>query len=298
MTTPRQRIVVGVIALLAAIGGLFVYNRFFREKPPPYFASDEEHFLYGSVGTEPDQGVPYWIWLVLPRIFPEYLPAPGGYASIGILGARRTRDADRPLEGDRRLSARRHQLRDVPRRQLPRAAGTTCPTVYPAAASHQTGEQEYLRFLIACASDPRFTAGTILGEIARNTHLSFIDRMLYRFAIIPGTRRAMLRLRRQDGWMDQPARLGTRPHRSVQPGEVRHPAAADRRHDRQLRHDAAVERGAPRRHGVSLGWSQHLAARGGAVVGARRRRVATMGGARLREVERDRPEARCRACGA
>ena len=76
------------------------------------------------------------------------------------------------------------------------------PTIYPAAASHQTGEQEYLRFLFACASDPRFTADTILGEIAKNTRLSFIDRLLYRFAIIPGTRRgiaAARRRRRLDG---------------------------------------------------------------------------------------------------
>ena len=59
--------------------GLFVYNQFFREEPAPFFESDEEHFLYGSVGTEADQGVPYWIWLVLPRVFPDLLPAPGGY---------------------------------------------------------------------------------------------------------------------------------------------------------------------------------------------------------------------------
>ena len=72
--------------MLAAVGGLFAYNRFFREEPAPYFASDEEHFLYGSVGTEAEQGVPYWIWLVLPRVFPEYLPGPGGYASLGLLG--------------------------------------------------------------------------------------------------------------------------------------------------------------------------------------------------------------------
>ena len=82
-----------------------------------------------------------------------------------------------------------------------RAQADDVPTIYPAAASHQTGEQEYLRFLIACASDPRFTAGTILGEIAKNTRLSFMDRMLYRFAIIPGTRRALLRLAsRTAGW--------------------------------------------------------------------------------------------------
>ena len=83
-----------------------------------------------------------------------------------------------------------------------RAKPTDVPTIYPAAASHQTGEQEYLRFLIACASDARFTADTILGEIAKNTELSFMDRLLYRFAIIPGTRRALLRLRDEDAWMN------------------------------------------------------------------------------------------------
>src|SRR4051794_7037614 len=200
MTTPRQRIVVGVIALLAAVGGLFTYNRFFRAEAPPYFESDEEHFLYGSVGTEPDQGVPYWIWVVLPRIFPEYLPAPGGYASIGILA----RDGHEMPIGLSKVTV------GFPRVGINcamchaasfRANVDDIPTVYPAAASHQTGEQEYLRFLIACASDARFTPGTILGEIARNTNLSFIDRMLYRFAIIPGTRRAILRLRDNDGWM-------------------------------------------------------------------------------------------------
>src|SRR5258706_13002891 len=82
----RKLLVPGVLAVLAVAGGLFVYDRFFREQPAPYFASDEEHFLYGSIGTESEQGVPYWIWLVLPRGFPEYLPSPGGYASLGLLG--------------------------------------------------------------------------------------------------------------------------------------------------------------------------------------------------------------------
>ena len=85
LTTPRQRLVIVILFVVAALGGMFVYTRFFREEPAPYFATDEEHFLYGSVGTEAEQGIPYWIWLVLPRVFPEHLPGPGGYASLGIL---------------------------------------------------------------------------------------------------------------------------------------------------------------------------------------------------------------------
>jgi hypothetical protein len=28
--------------------------------------------------------LPYWIWVVLPRLFPEYLPEAGGYLSLGF----------------------------------------------------------------------------------------------------------------------------------------------------------------------------------------------------------------------
>ena len=201
LTTRSQRLVMLALVLIVAAGGLFTYVRFFRAEPAPYFESDEDHFLYGSVGTEPDQGVPYWIWLVLPRVFPDHLPAPGGYASIGVLG----RDGHEMPIGLSKVTV------GFPRVGINcamchaasfRAKPTDVPTIYPAAASHQTGEQEYLRFLIACASDARFTADTILGEIAKNTELSFMDRLLYRFAIIPGTRRALLRLRDEDAWMN------------------------------------------------------------------------------------------------
>ena len=55
--------------------------------------------------------------------------------------------------------ARRHQLRDVPHGELSRAGPAMRRPSSPAAPSHQTAPQQYLRFLIACASDPRFTAG-------------------------------------------------------------------------------------------------------------------------------------------
>ena len=123
-----------------------------------------------------------------------------------------------------------------------RAKPDDVPTIYPAAASHQTGEQEYLRFLIACASDPRFTADTILAEIAKNTQLSFIDRLLYRFAIIPGTKRGTAATARP-GLVD--ARRGPDWGRGridpFNPVKFTHAQAAGRRDHRQLRHGAALE---------------------------------------------------------
>src|SRR5438132_13267565 len=83
---PLRKIIafVIVIVLLLGVAGYVGYDKFLRELPRPHFASDEEHFLYGSIGTETLTGVPYWIWLVLPRLFPAYLPGPGGCAWLAI----------------------------------------------------------------------------------------------------------------------------------------------------------------------------------------------------------------------
>jgi len=198
----KKLVVVLILVLLAAAGGLFAYVKFFREEPAPYFASDEEHFLYGSIGTEAQQGVPYWIWLVLPRVFPEHLPRPGGYAALGVVG----------IDGHEMPIGLSKVTVGFPRVGINCAMCHTAsvrlrpddpPKIYPAGPSHQTGDQEYLRFLLACASDPRFTADTILAEIARNTTLSTIDSLLYRFVIIPQTKRALLQLKDTTHWMDR-----------------------------------------------------------------------------------------------
>ena len=47
-------------------------------------------------------------------------------------------------------------------------------------------------FYKQCAQDPRFTAGDILGEVDMATSLSFLDRLIYRFILIPRTRARLL----------------------------------------------------------------------------------------------------------
>ena len=193
--------VVAIVALaMGAIAGVIAYVKLYRAQPARVFASDEDHFLFGSIGTEREHGIPYWIWLVLPRIFPEHLPRPGGYAALGIA----SRQGEEMPVGFSRVTI------GYPR------VGTNCAlcytarwrlrpaapsTIVPAGPAHQTGAQEYRRFLIACASDERFNASTILGEIAKNYRLSLLDRTLYRFFIIPSTRRRLLALEREGQWM-------------------------------------------------------------------------------------------------
>jgi hypothetical protein len=200
--TRRQRRALFAAALVLGVAGALVtYDRFFREEDPPVFQSDEDHFLFGSIGTEANEGVPYWIWLVLPRIFPDLLPAPGGYASLGLVsrgGAEMPVGLSKVTVGFPRVGINCAFCHIASYRLRP----DDPPVLVPGGPSHQTAPQAYFRFLFAAASDPRFNASTILGEIAKNYRLPLADRLLMRFAIIPGTRRALQRARNeQDVWM-------------------------------------------------------------------------------------------------
>src|SRR5581483_7781881 len=151
------------------------YYEFFREVPPQYFASDEEHFLYGSIGTEGTGGVPYWIWLVLPRVFPDKLPYPGGYASLGIVfqeGRELPIGFSKQTIGIERVGINCAFCHTTSYRKNP----SDKPVIAPAGPSNTTSPQDYLRFLFACASDPRFNSSTIMAEIAKNYRLSLLDR--------------------------------------------------------------------------------------------------------------------------
>jgi hypothetical protein len=83
----RRKLIIwgSLIGVVIAFGAWFTWTKFFREEPQPDWssASADMRFKYGSIGAEWDAGVPYWIFYVLPRVFPEKLPGPGGFASLG-----------------------------------------------------------------------------------------------------------------------------------------------------------------------------------------------------------------------
>ena len=199
----RKPLLIAIAVLLILLVGGIAYDEFFRELPPPYFASDEAHFLYGSIGTEGTAGVPYWLWLALPRIFPDLLPGPGGYASLGIVwqeGHELPVGFSKQTIGIERIGINCAFCHTTTYRLT---AGDK-PVIVPAGPSNTTSPQDYLRFLFACASDPRFTGSVIMPEIARNYRLSWLDRQIYRFILIPFTRLTLLNQQssqNQYGWM-------------------------------------------------------------------------------------------------
>lgn len=186
------------LALLIAVVAATAWYKLFREVPQE-FANAEERFKYGSIGTEESAGVPYWIWVVLPRVFPEYLPGPGGYTSLGVVweeGHEMPVGFSKKLIGFERVGincalchSASYRLPNDPRRRIAPGGPATC-----------LSPLEYQRFLFKCASDKRFTADTLLQEIYYSTNLSPLDRLLYRYVIIPRTRDALVRAGEDFEW--------------------------------------------------------------------------------------------------
>jgi hypothetical protein len=189
----KRKILIGVAVVVVFAISITVWLKFYRDLPRPQWiiADRSNDFLYGAVGAEETSGLPYWIWLALPRMFPEYMPGPGGYASLGLsweesrempVGfAKKTVGYVRVTGNCALCHATSHS-----------AGPDDSPTVVTAAPGHTTNIQGLLYFLTQCAQDTRFNADEILAEVDTATKLSFLDRLLYRYVLIPRTKRALL----------------------------------------------------------------------------------------------------------
>src|SRR5271154_2584886 len=74
-----------VLVLLGIVLAWFGWYKLLRAEPEQKWANESERFKYGSIGAEFSRGMPYWIWVVLPRVFPDLMPGPGGYKSFGFV---------------------------------------------------------------------------------------------------------------------------------------------------------------------------------------------------------------------
>ncbi len=266
----RLRTFLIVVAIIVVVVGAIAWYKLFREVDQ-HFDSMDEYFKYGSIGTEQAQGVPYWIWLVLPRLFPEYLPRPGGYNALGLYNEP---GKEIPVGFSvKTIGFDRVGINcAVCHSSTIRLSETELPVLYLAGGTNTFDGLGYQRFLFACGSDPRFTADNILSEIDKIYKLSLLDRILYRFAFIPATKKAFIQQKQMYAWTESRPVLGAGPHRSVQPGQAQHSQCGCRRYHWKLRHGSDLEPGrAAEELGLSLGRSEHRSGRGHPQLGDRRR---------------------------
>ena len=198
----RRKIILLILVILAAIGGYIAWDRGFREHPQEAWvtATPEMRFKYGSIGAEFDAGIPYWIWYVLPRMFPEKLVKPGGYAGLGVPWEQ---GMDVPIGfskktiGFPRVANNCAGCHTTSYRSKP----DEIPTFVVAGGSHTADIEGFFRFLVDCAKDPRFNADNLMREINLVTKLDLIDQGLYRFFIIPIMKQRLIEREKQFAWI-------------------------------------------------------------------------------------------------
>jgi mono/diheme cytochrome c family protein len=197
----RLRLWLTVIVVLAGLAGYYGWVKFFREEPQPDWitAGAETRFKYGSIGAEYDAGIPYWIFYVMPRVFADKLPGPGGLASLGVAweqGQELPVGFTKKVIGFPRVANNCAVCHTVSYRK-----GEDSNPVFETAGPAHTNVEAYFRFLVDCAKDSRFDADVLMREINLVTNLSWVDRMIYRFLLIPLTKKRLSEREAQFKWI-------------------------------------------------------------------------------------------------
>ena len=207
-----------IIAVILLVIGICLYWKFNPNRPVAY-ADIQEHFKYGSIGSELKNGLPYWIFKVLPDMFSEKLPG-RGYESLGFL---QEQGRDLPIGFSKRRAVidlvglncavcHTGTVRDTPESQ---------PRIIVGMPSNNLDLQGYVSFLTACAEDNRFTVDNVMAAIEARTRLNPIERFIYRSAIWQ-TREALLEQGARMSFMNKrprwgPGRVDTfNPYKSIQ----------------------------------------------------------------------------------
>jgi len=196
-----KRLLIVSLVIVAAVGVFFWYKLFRRVTT--VYADPAEHFKYGSIGVEVPAGIPYWIWVVLPRIFADKLPGPGGYVALGASwepGKEVPIGFTKEIVGIPRVGVNCAGCHTTSVRSSP----TEAPQFYLGGPTSRFQPQGYVRFLFACAHDDRFNSATIMKAILAIYDMPFVDRVLYRYLIIPVTKSQLLKTEQDDYyWMPE-----------------------------------------------------------------------------------------------
>ena len=189
---------VGAVGLLAAPGYVAWSNLFAREEAVRY-ESVEDLFKYGSLGEERTMGMPFWVWKVLPDVFPYLMPADSGYRSFGFTWEE-GREVPLGLTLERIGFLRVGNNCAMCHVSRYRARPEDEPTLFLSGTNTVFDAQAYFNFLFDAANEWRFNPDTLMAYIERETDLSATERVLYRNVLIPKTREMLRWMQNRLSW--------------------------------------------------------------------------------------------------
>lgn len=214
-------LVILVVVLAAAYYLIFV-NQYVVA-----YRDDLDHFKYGSIGSEPNDGLPILVFKALAVMYRDEL-GPTGYRRFGLLYD--TPQSELPIGMSRRF------VSGVERVWLNcavchvgtyRIGLTDPPTFIYGAPSNNLRLFDLLKFFFKVAADPKFNADNLIAAIDSpevGGHLNLVDRLIYRYVVFPRVQQGLITLSQQFAFMgrqnDNAASRTYRPYYDWGPGRV------------------------------------------------------------------------------
>ena len=213
------KVTLAILVVAATLGGYGLWYYLLREQPDPAQPTPQEHFKHGAIGLSTESRLPYYIWQVLPTMFPEKLPASDRLSGSGTVS-----HPDRPsgksgwasfgfiFEPGQEIPIG-FSLRRIGYPALEancslchtgtyRTSPADTPKVILGSPAHGLDLQLFQHFLFACATDPRFTPANVLQAINQVHPTSWFEGLVYRFLIIPVTKHGLLTQKIEYSWQD------------------------------------------------------------------------------------------------
>lgn len=205
--------VVAVIVVFGGAGAGVVWWKFFKSGEQD-LRDPAARFSYGSLDGELVAGLPYPIFMILPRVFPDLVaqyatagfgPKKTGFGGYGAFGMAWQEGERLPFGlSIRRLGYERVTMNcALCHTASYRLSADDQPHFAVGGPAHTLNLQGLLRFLIAASHDERFSADRLLPEIGVHFPLDAIDVVDYAGVLIPATRAALHLAEDQLGWMNQ-----------------------------------------------------------------------------------------------
>jgi hypothetical protein len=188
------------LVVVSFIGGIGGWYYFFRQVTTIY-ADEADHFKYGSIGLEEATGIPYEIWKVMPEVCSDVLPGKDGWNSFGFLweeGQELPVGISKKVIGMERVGincASCHAGSYRVDKQSPRVVVLGAPTT-------SFDVQAYTRFFGDCVNSDNFTSNNVLAAIEKQTELSFIEKLLTRYLVIPVVKNQIKTIDNEFAWFD------------------------------------------------------------------------------------------------
>ena len=192
----------GIVAVaLVAIAGVWAVVSITRDRPVIY-ESIEDHFKYGSIGSEPGGNLlapvggalpPYWVFTALPSVCKEKLPR--GYSTFGLI-TEEGKDLPIGISRRRRLGIDQVGLNcAVCHTGTVRETPASRPQVVLGMPANRLDLQAFVEFVTECSLDNRLTTAAVRGRLPKKDGPALFERMLLEFGFIGRLKGTTLSLR-------------------------------------------------------------------------------------------------------